>query len=240
MIKSILKKLQSKGMSILLGVFLSLFLSSCQSSAQNVSEVSVSDFEKGIAQENVQLLDVRTASEYQSGHLKKALQANWNNQTEFQERTKALDKSKPVYVYCLSGIRSRTAANWLSENGFKNIVTLQGGINLWKQANKPVEGKSNVKQMTFEEFTAMIPKDKTVLVDFSAVWCAPCRKMKPIIDSLKTENYSIIEIDGGTQTALCKALNIKAFPTFLIYKNGKETNRKQEILTKEALQKLLQ
>ena len=92
---------------------------------------------------------MRTASEYQSGHLKKALQANWNNQTEFQERTKALDKSKPVYVYCLSGIRSRTAANWLSENCFKNIVTLQDGINLWKQANKPVEGKSNIKQMTF-------------------------------------------------------------------------------------------
>ena len=68
MIKSILRKIQSKGMSILLGVFLSLFLNSCQSSAQNVSEVSVSDFETGIAQENVQLLDVRTASEYQSGH----------------------------------------------------------------------------------------------------------------------------------------------------------------------------
>lgn len=234
-----MKKHNLKGITIIIAVFISLLFNACNSSAQNASNKSVDDFEKGITQQNVQILDVRTASEYQSGHLKKALQANWNNEVEFQERTKALDKSKPVYVYCLSGVRSNAAANWLSENGFKNVVSMKGGINAWKQANKPVEGQSNVKQMTYNEFTAQIPKDKTVLVDFSATWCAPCRKMKPIIDSLKSENYTIIEVDGGTQTALCKALKIEAFPTFIIYKNRKETTRKQGLLTKEALKKLL-
>lgn len=224
-------KAQIKSITIIIGFLVLLYLNACQSSAQNVSEVSVFDFEKGIAQENVQLLDVRTAGEYQSGHLKKALQANWNNNSEFEERTKALDKSKPVYLYCLSGVRSHVAANWLSENGFKQVVGLKGGLNAWKQANKLVEGQSNVKQMTYAEFTALIPKDKKVLVDFNATWCAPCRKMKPIIDRLKSENYNIIEVDGGTQTSLCKALKITAFPTFIIYENGKETIRKQEILT---------
>ena len=234
-----MKKHNLKGITIIIAVFISLLFNACNSSAQNASNKSVDDFEKGITQQNVQILDVRTASEYQSGHLKKALQANWNNEVEFQERTKALDKSKPVYVYCLSGVRSNAAANWLSENGFKNVVSMKGGINAWKQANKPVEGQSSVKQMTYNEFTAQIPKDKTVLVDFSATWCAPCRKMKPIIDSLKSKNYTIIEVDGGTQTALCKALKIEAFPTFIIYKNGKETTRKQGIQTEESLKKLL-
>lgn len=227
-----------KGATIIIVIFISLFFNSCNSSAQNISNKSVEDFQKGITQQNVQLLDVRTASEYQSGHLKKALQANWNNETEFRERTKALDKSKPVYVYCLSGVRSSAASNWLSENGFKNVVSMKGGINAWKQANKPVEGQSKIKQMTLKEFTDMIPKDKTVLVDFSAVWCAPCQKMKPIIEQLKSEKYLIIEIDGGSQSMLCKALKIDAFPTFIIYKNGKETTRKQGVQTEDALKKL--
>jgi len=233
------KFFQTKRITLFVGILFSLFLNACHSSAQNASNKSVDDFEKGITQQNVQLLDVRTATEYQSGHLKKALQANWNNEVEFQERTKALDKSKPVYVYCLSGVRSTAAANWLSENGFKNVVTMKGGINAWKQANKAVEGQSNVKQMTWNEFTTQIPKDKTVLVDFSATWCPPCQKMKPIIERLKSEKYVIIEIDGGSQTSLCKELKINAFPTFIIYKNGKETARKQGILTEEALKKML-
>lgn len=227
-----------KKVGIIIAICMALLFNANNSYAQTIVNKSVEDFQKGITLQNVQLLDVRTASEYQSGHLKKALQANWNNETEFKERTKALDKSKPVYVYCLSGVRSSAAANWLSENGFKNVVSMKGGINAWKQANKSVEGQSKIKQMTFKEFTAMIPKDKTVVVDFSAVWCAPCQKMKPIVKKLKNEKYQIIEIDGGSQSTLCKTLKIDAFPTFIIYKNGKETTRKQGIQTEENLKKL--
>jgi len=77
-------------------------LTACNSQAQQTN-LSVAEFEKGIAQNNIQVLDVRTPGEYQSGHLKNALLADWNNDTEFQQRVKALDKSKPVYTYCLSG-----------------------------------------------------------------------------------------------------------------------------------------
>jgi len=59
------------------------------------------------------LLDVRTADEYQLGHLSNALLAGWNNDKEFQLRAKALVKSKPIYTYCLSGVRSSTASDWL-------------------------------------------------------------------------------------------------------------------------------
>jgi rhodanese-related sulfurtransferase len=83
---------------------LSIF-ASCNSQAQQTN-LSVAEFEKGIAQNNIQVLDVRTPGEYQSGHLKNALLADWNNDAEFQQRVKALDKSKPVYTYCLSGGRS--------------------------------------------------------------------------------------------------------------------------------------
>lgn len=211
-------------------VTLLLAITSCYSchSQTAPAAIPVDEFEKSITQPNIQLLDVRTAGEYQSGHLANALQADWNNQSQFQERTKALDKSKPVYTYCLSGARSKAATEWLRANGY-TAYTMTGGINAWKIAGKPVEGAKPVAQISMADYLAKIPANKTVLVDFGAVWCPPCKKMAPVLDSLeKTDGHRfvLVKIDGGDQTSICKELNIDAFPTFIVYKNGKEVWRK--------------
>jgi len=213
----------------------SMFLA-CNSNAQQVN-LSVDEFQKAIEQSNIQLLDVRTPGEYQSGHLKGALLADWTNPNEFQTRAKALDKSKPVYTYCLSGGRSGAASEWLRQNGY-TAYNLSGGMSAWKRADKPVEQAVEVAQISLEEYLAQIPKDKTVLVDFSAVWCPPCKKMAPVIDSLVKTNgaqFVLVKIDGGQQTSICKQLNVDAFPTFIVYKQGKEIWRKQGIVEAKEL-----
>jgi len=209
---------------------LSLF-AACNTQAQQTN-LSIADFEKGIGQNNIQILDVRTPGEYQSGHLKNSFLADWNNEKEFEERVKALDKSRPVYTYCLSGARSNAATVWLRQNGF-TAYNLAGGINAWKRADKPVEQALAVKQITRKEYMAQIPADKTVLVDFSAVWYPPCKKMAPLLDSLVKTNGSqfvLVKIDGGEQTEISKELKVDGFPTFIIYKEGKEVWRKQGII----------
>ena len=215
-------------------------LTSCNLNAQQ-SNLSVAEFEKAIAQHNIQVLDVRTPGEYQSGHLENAMLADWNNETEFKERVKSLDKSKPVYTYCLSGGRSGAASGWLRQNGF-TAYNLNGGINAWKNAGKPLEQVTIVSQITLSEYLAQIPKDKTVLVDFSAVWCPPCKKMAPVLDSLVKTNGSkflLVKIDGAAQNNICRELKIDAFPTFVIYKQGKEIWRKQGLVTiNEFVEKL--
>lgn len=213
-------------------------IGSCNSNAQN-STIPVDEFEKGIAQKDIQLLDVRTAEEYQSGHLQNALQANWNNIAEFQERVAALDKTKPVYIYCLSGGRSNAAMDWLGEHGFTKVYNMKGGINAWKQANKAIQGNSKVSPITMQEFLNQIPKEKTVLVDIGAEWCPPCKKMKPIVETLEKEKYTVVKIDGGAQTELGKQLNVSAFPTFIVYKNGVEVTRKTGVLDITELRNLL-
>jgi rhodanese-related sulfurtransferase len=203
-------------------------LAACNSQAQQTN-LSVADFEKAIAQNNIQVLDVRTPEEYQSGHLKNALLADWNNDAEFKQRVRALDKSKPVYTYCLSGARSNAAAEYLRQNGY-TAYNLSGGIIAWKREHKPLEQAASVKQMNLQEYLAQIPADKTVLVDFSAVWCPPCKVMAPVIDSLVNANnnqFVLIKVDGGDQTEICKELKVEGFPTFIIYKQGKEVWRKE-------------
>ncbi len=204
---------------------------SCNSQSQQTN-LSVTEFEKGIAQNNIQVLDVRTPNEYQSGHLKNALLADWNNDAEFKQRVKALDKRKPVYTYCLSGGRSSAATQYLKKNGYK-AYNLSGGISAWKRESKPVEQAASVKQMNLQDYLAQIPNDKTVLVDFGAVWCPPCKKMTPLLDSLVKTNghqFVLVKVDGGDQTDICKELKVDGFPTFIIYKQGKEVWRKQGIV----------
>ncbi len=217
--------------SLIIFISMTTAVISCNSQAQQIN-ISVPEFEKAITQNVVQVLDVRTAGEYQSGHLKDAFLADWNNEAEFMERIKSLDKNKPVYTYCLSGARSGAAAEWMNKNGF-TAYNLKGGIVAWKKAGKPVEQVTVAKQMTMQDYMALIPVDKTVLVDFGAVWCPPCKKMTPVLDSLVKTNGSqfiLVKIDGGEQTEIAKQLNIEEFPTFIIYKQGREVWRKKGLI----------
>src|ERR1700741_5244082 len=84
--------------------------------------VNADTFEKGMHAPAAQIFDVRTAQEYNSGHINGALMADYTNKKEFEERVKYLSKQAPVYVYCLSGGRSAAAAKWMRDYGFKEVV----------------------------------------------------------------------------------------------------------------------
>lgn len=220
-----------------LGFF--LFFMSCNTKGQIKKELSADEFEKEIAKD-VQLLDVRTAGEYRNGHLKGSLQANWNNTNEFTERVSALDKKKPVYVYCMSGPRSEAAGEWLRKNGFTTVVELKGGFSNWKMNGKTFEGTPDTKQMTLAEYNQQIAGKEYVLVDFGAEWCPPCKKMEPIINEFTAANQSIfiLKIDSGIHTDLMKQLNVEGIPTFILLKNNTEVWRQKGIFSKEELNKI--
>ena len=230
---------KNKYMRCLSIVFLS-FLLGCSTYAQNSTSVSADEFEKGIADKTVQLLDVRTAGEYRTGHLKGALQANWNNQTEFTNRTSALDKNRPVYVYCLSGPRSSAAAEWLRSNGYTTVVELNGGFSSWKRNGKPVEGTPDQKQMTLADYQQQVAGKQYVLVDFGAEWCPPCKKMEPFLLSFVAANpqITLLKIDGGVHTDLMKQLNVDGIPTLLFLKNGTESWRKSGVVETNELNRM--
>ena len=208
---------------------------------QQTQTISASQFKAAIAKPGVQILDVRTAGEFQSGHIQNALQANWNDAKEFQDRTQHLDKSKPVYVYCQAGGRSAAAQSFLTEKGY-TVVNLEGGMSNWKMNQLPVEGNANAVQMRVADFDKVIAENKMVLVDIGATWCPPCRKMQPTVDQIKKEqgsNVYFLAVDGGVDMDVMKHLQFESLPTFIIYKNGKEVWRKQGIVAAEEFQKVL-
>lgn len=214
---------------------------SCSTDAQNASMDSKS-FETAINSGTYQLLDVRTAGEYQSGHLKNSLQADWNNQEQFLDRIKYLDKSKPLLVYCASGVRSGNAAQYLTSNGFKTVFNLKGGLNAWKLEGKSVESAANIPQLSIEAYNLSTKQSATVLVDFGAEWCPPCKKMEPILKNIQADKdlqFSLVKVDGGNDIDVMKSNQVSALPVFIIYKNGKEVWRKQGVVEEQELKKQL-
>ena len=229
-------------MKKILTLSLSCFLLiACETYSQKTT-LPPSDFEKELSQNNVQLLDVRTASEYQSGHLINALQADWNNKAEFKDRTSHLDKKKTILVYCAAGSRSSAAGDWLMQQGYQ-VKELKGGIISWKQASKPVVQVANEKPVTAAEYKVLTNLAPVVLIDFGAEWCPPCKKMEPVMEQLKKdlgEKYTLVKVDAGVQTELMKQVNVENIPTFIIYKNGTESWRKTGIVSINELKEKIQ
>lgn len=77
------------------------------------------------------MLDVRTSREYHLGHIEGAILAVVSNNQGFVSKLSALDKNSPVYIYCRSGFRSKTAAQLLCESGFNLVYDLKGGYLTW-------------------------------------------------------------------------------------------------------------
>ncbi len=221
-------------------VLLIAIINSC--AAQNKNVLTANEFDKAITTDSVQILDVRTKGEFNSGYINKALQADWNDSKEFERRVAFIDKKKPVYVYCLAGGRSAAAAEKMRKQGFKKVYELKGGINAWKASNKNLIGKSTEKQMSVDGYNNTIAGSKIVLVDFGASWCPPCKKMEPILQKIEKDlagKFTLLKVDGGKDEDLVKLNNVTALPVFIIYKDGKEVWRKDGVCSEEELKKAL-
>jgi rhodanese-related sulfurtransferase len=213
-----------------------MLVMACSSSAQN--SVNIDEFERVIKTGTVQILDVRTAGEFNSGYIKNSLQADWNNRAQFDDRTQHLDKSKPVYVYCATGVRSDRAAADLRAKGF-TAVNMEGGLTAWKKAGKPVEGATSEGKISNDQYQKYTAQQGLVLIDFGAVWCPPCKKMEPVIAEVKKKGGVTVQyVDGGANTDLMNQYKIEAMPTFILYKDGKEVWRKQGIVTLDEFEQV--
>jgi rhodanese-related sulfurtransferase len=211
------------------------------SSASNGETIPAATFKQAIASQSVQVLDVRTANEFNGGHISHALQANWMDKTEFADRTQHLDKNQPIYIYCQAGGRSASAQAFLIEKGYK-VINLEGGMSNWKMNGFPVDGGGNIPQMRMSDMEKVIATNKIVLVDIGADWCPPCRKMLPVLAELKKQPanpFYFLAVDGGNDIEVMKALHSEGLPTVIIFKDGKETWRHQGIVSLEDLNNAL-
>jgi thioredoxin 1 len=83
-------------------------------------------------------------------------------------------------------------------------------------------------------------KNRVVLVDFWAAWCAPCRMMAPVLNDVASEltgNSLVGKINIEQHQALAQKFRVRSIPTLILFKNGTEINRFVGIKSKDFLLK---
>lgn len=99
----------------------------------------------------------------------------------------------------------------------------------------------NVLQLTDDNFEDTI-KNGITLVDFHAVWCAPCKMIAPIIQTLAVQNNGkacVAKIDIDESPMVSTKLQITSVPTLILFKAGKEVKRVVGVKDIDFLQNLI-
>jgi thioredoxin 1 len=85
---------------------------------------------------------------------------------------------------------------------------------------------TEVNEQTFQ--TAVLDAKGTVLVDFWAPWCGPCRMQTPILEKLASSgdvNATIVKINTDESPSIAQRFGIQSIPTLIIFRDGQEAER---------------
>lgn len=112
-----------------------------------------------------------------------------------------------------------------------------------KMKNLPkVADHANILVLTDKNFDQQT-KNKVVLVDFWAEWCAPCKMMAPVLNYVADElsgNSHIGKVNIEQYQSMAQRFNVRSIPTLIIFENGKEVKRFVGIKQKDFLLKEMQ
>lgn len=97
--------------------------------------LSLKEFKSYLGRKDVEIIDVRSETEYKAGHIKGVKHIPYPDLAGYMTR---MDKNKEIVVHCQSGVRSVIAYSMLKANGFKKIRNFAGGVNEWTAGNNEV------------------------------------------------------------------------------------------------------
>ena len=107
-----------------------------------------------------------------------------------------------------------------------------------KMKNLPkVEDHANILKLTDKNFHQQI-KNKVVLVDFWAEWCAPCKMMAPVLNEVADDlngNSHVGKLNIEQYKSMAQQFNVRSIPTLILFNNGKEVKRFVGIKQKDVL-----
>ena len=100
----------------------------------------------------------------------------------------------------------------------------------------------SVVKVNQDNFAEVKNSDKTVLVDFYADWCGPCRMVSPIVDEIAAEHpeYLVCKVNVDSEPALAQQFGIASIPTLVVMKNGNVVQQVSGARPKAQILKLLE
>lgn len=134
-----------------------------------------------------------------------------------------------ISLIFINFILQKETQNALSEGGKEILQSEKENNNI------------QILKITEENFESeVLQSDKTVLIDFYADWCGPCKVLSPIVEEFASENPDIKVVKVNVDEAQNLAINyeVMSIPTLVVIKDGKEVNRRIGVINKTDLMSL--
>jgi thiol-disulfide isomerase/thioredoxin len=208
---------------IIITIFLVASIVATTAAQTNEITIGIDSFVARVKREiKPQIVDARSPEEFAKNHLYNAV--NINPQVPgFQQRIDALDKNKPVFIYSIQNGRSTILAKDLLSKGFQDVHDLLAGIGSWVGSGNPYY-TSATQGLAIEDYKKILTENKLVLVDIGSEYCGSCKRVKPILDTLRKENgnaIKIVELELEVSPQLIASLKtVTAFPYLILYNHG--------------------
>lgn len=184
------------------------------------------------------LLDIRTPEQFRNAYLPQARNIDWLG--NFEDYVQEIDTAKAIYLYGLNDSQCLSAVQLLQYKGFRKVFALKGGLYAWQKSGFPLvrPAKDPHGGISINDYQKLIRSDRLVLIDFNAPWCKPCKILSPILDSVAEAIKPILglyKFDIDQNRILATYMKVYSLPLIILYKNGKEVWRKEELISKETL-----
>jgi len=98
---------------------------------------------------------------------------------------------------------------------------------------------TTVTKSNFEK--EVVQSEKTVLIDFWAGWCGPCRMLSPVVDEISEEesDIKVCKVNVDEEPELSQAFNVSSIPMLAVMKNGKVVKTSVGVKSKSAILQML-
>lgn len=98
-----------------------------------------------------------------------------------------------------------------------------------------------MQNVVLSNFDTAVKSNVNVIVQFSADWCGPCKKLTPILENFadNRDDVTVYKVDISDQTDLASKYNVRSIPKLVFFKNGNQTNEKIGLVNEGKLMELL-
>ena len=105
----------------------------------------------------------------------------------------------------------------------------------------PLTQGQKMKVISDGDFQNAINSNSTVIVQFSADWCGPCKRLSPVLENFAStrEDLSVFKVDVEQSQILAEQFEIKSIPKVVLFRNGSQINESIGMMNEEKLQNFI-